>query len=71
MRMGSLCSPGSLREYLHLDPTSAVPLHRQIYLWMLGHSRWTTTAWAALTIDENAGQQARPSSGSRNSCNTG
>jgi GntR family transcriptional regulator/MocR family aminotransferase len=27
-------SPVSLREHLHLDHTSAVPLHRQIYLWI-------------------------------------
>jgi len=27
-------SPVSLGEHLHLDHTSAVPLHRQIYLWM-------------------------------------
>lgn len=27
-------SPVSFREHLHLDHTSTVPLHRQIYLWM-------------------------------------
>lgn len=27
-------SPVSLREHLHLDHTSVVPLHRQIYLWL-------------------------------------
>ena len=27
-------SPFLLREHLHLDPTSEIPLHRQIYLWM-------------------------------------